>query len=104
MSTIESVLQETRVFPPPPELVKQACTRIAPTHSVVFGGFSAKSVHERIVDAGAVAIITADGQMRGGKEIALKPACDEAIGLGGCEGLRTVIVYKRTGSNIAMKE
>jgi acetyl-CoA synthetase len=82
----------------------QACARIGATHSVVFGGFSAKSVHERIVDAGAVALITADGQMRGGKEIALKPACDEAIGMGGCDQLRSVIVYKRTGSPTQMKE
>ena len=82
----------------------QACARIGATHSVVFGGFSAKSVQERIVDAGAVALITADGQMRGGKEIPLKPACDEAIAMGGCDALRTVIVYKRTGSAISMKE
>ena len=82
----------------------QACARIGATHSVVFGGFSAKSVQERIVDAGAVALITADGQMRGGKEIALKPACDEATGMGGCDCVRTVIVYKRTGSNVTMKE
>jgi acetyl-CoA synthetase len=81
----------------------QACARIGATHSVVFGGFSAKSVQERIVDAGAVALITADGQMRGGKEIPLKPACDEAIGMGGCEGVRHVVVYKRTGSAIEMK-
>ena len=81
----------------------QACARIGATHSVVFGGFSAKSVQERIVDAGAVALITADGQMRGGKEIPLKPACDEAIGMGGCDALRTVIVYKRTGTSVAMK-
>src|SRR2546430_16766840 len=47
----------------------QACARIGATHSVVFGGFSAKSLQERIIDAGAVAVITADGQMRGGKEI-----------------------------------
>src|SRR3954466_6678985 len=47
----------------------QACARIGATHSVVFGGFSAKSVQERIVDAGAIAVITADGQFRGGKEI-----------------------------------
>jgi acetyl-CoA synthetase len=80
----------------------QACARIGATHSVVFGGFSAKSVQERIVDAGAVALITADGQMRGGKEIALKPACDEAIAMGGCEMLKTVVVYKRTGSATAM--
>ena len=42
----------------------QACARIGATHSVVFGGFSAKSLQERIIDAGAVAVITADGQMR----------------------------------------
>src|SRR5687768_3190839 len=78
----------------------QACARIGATHSVVFGGFSAKSVQERIVDAGAVAVITADGQMRGGKEIALKPAVDEAIGMGGCDAVKSVVVYKRTGSNV----
>ncbi len=80
----------------------QACARIGATHSVVFGGFSAKSVQERIVDAGAVAVITADGQMRGGKEIALKPAVDEALGMGGCDAVKNVVVYKRTGSAVAM--
>jgi acetyl-CoA synthetase len=80
----------------------QACARIGATHSVVFGGFSAKSVQERIVDAGAVAVITADGQMRGGKEIALKPAVDEALAIGGCEGVKHVLVYKRTGSAVNM--
>jgi acetyl-CoA synthetase len=79
------------------------CARIGATHSVVFGGFSAKSVHERTVDAGAVAIITADGQMRGGKEIALKPACDEALGMGGCDSMKHMIVYQRTGSPVSMK-
>jgi len=82
----------------------QACARIGATHSVVFGGFSAKSVQERIVDAGAVALITADGQFRGGKEIPLKPVCDEGFALGGCAAIRTVIVYKRSGSKVAMKE
>jgi acetyl-CoA synthetase len=82
----------------------QACARIGATHSVVFGGFSAKSVQERIVDAGAVALITADGQFRGGKEIPLKPVCDEGFAMGGCEAIRTVIVYKRSGSKVAMKE
>jgi len=43
-------------------------------------------------------VITADGQMRGGKEIALKPAIDEALAMGGCEAIRNVVVYKRTGS------
>ncbi len=81
----------------------QACARIGATHSVVFGGFSAKSVQERVVDAGAVAIITADGQYRGGKEIPLKPAIDEALAMEGCGVVRHVLVYKRTGSNVAMK-
>ncbi len=84
-------------------IAMQACARIGATHSVVFGGFSAKSVQERVIDAGAVALITADGQMRGGKEIPLKPAIDEAFGMGGCEGVKNVIVYKRTGSKIAMQ-
>ena len=81
----------------------QACARIGATHSVVFGGFSAKSVQERIVDAGAVAVITADGQMRGGREIPLKPAVDEALALGGCEKIKSVFVYRRTGSSVTMQ-
>jgi len=81
----------------------QACARIGATHSVVFGGFSSKSVQERIIDAGAVAVITADGQMRGGREIPLKPAIDDAIGMGGCEAVKTVIVYQRTGSAVPMQ-
>ncbi|MEK6244626.1 MAG: acetate--CoA ligase [Pseudomonadota bacterium] len=80
----------------------QACARIGATHSVVFGGFSAKSVQERIIDAGAVAVLTADGQFRGGKEIPLKPVVDEALALGGCEAIKTVIVYKRSGSTVPM--
>src|SRR5690348_12448934 len=80
----------------------QACARIAAPHSVVFGGFSAKSVQERIIDAGAIAVITADGQFRGGKEIALKPVVDEALGMGGCEKIKTVIVYRRSGSKVPM--
>jgi acetyl-CoA synthetase len=75
----------------------QACARIGATHSVVFGGFSAKSLQERIIDAGAVAVITADEQMRGGKPLPLKAIVDEALGMGGCEAIRKVIVYRRTG-------
>src|SRR5947209_7527796 len=81
----------------------QACARIGATHSVVFGGFSAKSLQERIIDAGAIAVITADGQFRGGREIALKPVVDEAFTLGGCEGVKNVVVYKRTGSTVTMQ-
>ena len=81
----------------------QACARIGATHSVVFGGFSAKSLQERIIDAGATEVITADGQFRGGREIPLKPAVDEAFAMGGCEKVRNVIVYKRTGSAVPMQ-
>jgi acetyl-CoA synthetase len=84
-------------------IAMQACARIGATHSVVFGGFSAKSLQERIIDAGAVAVITADGQMRGGKEIALKPAVDEALGMGGCDKIKNVVVYRRSGSKINMQ-
>jgi acetyl-CoA synthetase len=80
----------------------QACARIGATHSVVFGGFSAKSLQERIVDVGAIAVITADEQMRGGKALPLKVIVDEALALGDCEKVKNVIVYKRTGGNIAM--
>jgi len=80
----------------------QACARIGATHSVVFGGFSAKSLQERIIDAGATEVITADGQFRGGKEIPLKPVVDEAFAMGGCDAVRNVIVYKRSGSPVAM--
>ena len=82
----------------------QACARIGATHSVVFGGFSAKSLQDRIGDAGAVAVLTADGQMRGGKEIPLKPTVDEAIAMGGCDSVKHMVVYKRTGSTVNMQE
>jgi acetyl-CoA synthetase len=74
----------------------QACARIGATHSVVFGGFSAKSLQERIIDAGAVAVITSNFQMRGGKELPLKAIVDEGLGLGGCESIKTVLVMQRT--------
>jgi acetyl-CoA synthetase len=84
-------------------IAMQACARIGAPHSVVFGGFSAKSLQERIIDAGATEVITADGQFRGGKEIPLKPVVDEAFSMGGCEKVRNVIVYKRTGSPVPMR-
>jgi len=80
----------------------QACARIGAIHSVVFGGFSAKSLQERIQDAGAVAVITANEQCRGGKSIPLKPVVDESIALGGCDSIHSVIVYKRTGGSCNM--
>ena len=81
-------------------IAMQACARIGAIHSVVFGGFSAKSIQERIIDAGAVAVLTADGQFRGGREIPLKAAVDEALTMGGCETIKTVVVYKRSGSAV----
>lgn len=81
----------------------QACARIGATHSVVFGGFSAKALQDRIVDTGAVAVFTADQQVRGGKQLPLKAIVDEALGLGGCESVKNVIVYKRTGGDVAMQ-
>ncbi|WP_263769114.1 acetate--CoA ligase [Propionivibrio soli] len=79
-----------------------ACARIGAIHSVVFGGFSAQSVRDRINDAGAVAVLTTDEQCRGGKKLPLKPAVDEAIALGGCETVKTIVVFKRTGGECAM--
>jgi len=78
----------------------QACARIGATHSVVFGGFSAKSLQERVIDAGAVAVITADYQVRGGKQLPLKSIVDEALAMGGCDTIRNVVVYKRAGADI----
>jgi acetyl-CoA synthetase len=82
-------------------IAMQACARLGVIHSVVFGGFSAKSVQERIVDVGASLVICADEQMRGGKAVPLKPAIDEAFAMGGCEAVRKVIVYRRTGGKVA---
>ncbi|MCX4143239.1 acetate--CoA ligase [Paraburkholderia sp. SEWSISQ10-3 4] len=82
----------------------QACARIGATHSVVFGGFSSKSLNERLVDVGAVALVTSDEQMRGGKALPLKNIADEAIAMGGCDAVKSVIVYKRTGGKIAWDE
>ena len=83
-------------------IAMQACARIGATHSVVFGGFSAKALNERIIDAGAVAVITANYQMRGGKELPLKAIVDEGINMGGCESIKTVFVYQRTATACAM--
>ena len=80
----------------------QSCARIGAIHSVVFGGFSAKSLQERIVDTGASALITADQQMRGGKVLPIKAIVDEAFSLGGCEHVKTAIVLRRTGNTVNM--
>ena len=79
----------------------QACARLGLTHSVVFGGFSAKSIQERIQDTGARAVVTADGQFRGGRSLPLKSAVDEALQMPGCESVEKVIVFRRTGVDVA---
>ncbi|HET8668561.1 MAG TPA: acetate--CoA ligase, partial [Terriglobales bacterium] len=78
-----------------------ACARIGATHSVVFGGFSANALVDRITDQRAVAVITQDGSYRRGSEVKLKAAVDEA--LPNCPSVKHVIVYKRTGSDQTME-
>ena len=80
----------------------QACARIGATHSVVFGGFSAQSLRDRIEDTGAKLVITADHQVRGGKQLPLKSIVDEALALGGCGSVTNVLVVKRSSSPISM--
>ena len=91
-------------MPMVPEAVvaMQACARIGAIHSVVFGGFSAISLKERIEDAGARCLVTADGGRRGGNIVELKAAADKALAEG-CDSIDTVFVLRRTGAPIAMR-
>ena len=82
----------------------QACARIGLIHSVIFGGFSAKSIQERIEDTKAKLVITADGQLRGGKLISLKSAVDEAIKMGKCESVDKIIIYNRANTKLNLNE
>jgi acetyl-CoA synthetase len=79
-----------------------ACARIGAVHSVVFGGFSANAVKDRIEDAGAKLVITADGGWRGGHAIELKRAVDKALAEG-CPSVQNVVVYRRTGGECPMR-
>jgi acetyl-CoA synthetase len=80
----------------------QACARIGAVHSVVFGGFSANAVKDRIEDAGAKLVITADAGWRAGHAVELKQAVDKALA-DGCESVQKVIVYRRTGTACEMQ-
>jgi acetyl-CoA synthetase len=79
-----------------------ACARIGAAHSIIFGGFAAQALVDRINDAQSVAVITQDGSYRRGAEIPLKPTVDEA--LPACPTVKTVIVYKRTNTDMKMEE
>jgi acetyl-CoA synthetase len=106
-----NVLKKTRVrsgdrvalyMPLVPELAiaMLACARIGATHTVIFGGFSADAIRDRVNDGGCKVIVTADGGYRRGREIKLKPVVDEAVAQ--CPSVEHVIVYKRTGSKVSM--
>lgn len=84
-------------------IAMQACARIGAIHSVVFGGFSAGALKDRIENTQAKLMITADGGHRGGKIIPLKNTADQALS-DGCETIQTVIVFKRCGNDITMQE
>ena len=80
-----------------------ACARIGATHSVIFGGFAAEAIRDRVRDAGARAILTADGGWRRGKVVPLKETVDRALEAGACPTVEKVLVLRRTGSAIAMQ-
>jgi len=77
-----------------------ACARIGAVHSVIFGGFAANAIADRVNDAGCVAILTQDASYRRGNEIPLKRTVDEA--LGSCPTVKHVVVFRRTGSPVTM--
>jgi acetyl-CoA synthetase len=79
-----------------------ACARIGAVHSVVFGGFSPSALRDRILDCDSTLVITADEGLRGGRKVPLKANCDEA--LKSCPNVRSVIVLKRTGGEVSMKD
>jgi acetyl-CoA synthetase len=79
-----------------------ACARIGAVHSVIFGGFAANALVDRINDASCVAVLTQDGSYRRGQEVRLKAIVDEA--LVNCPTVKHVVVYRRTGSVVNMKQ
>ena len=84
-------------------IAMHACARIGAIHSVVFGGFSALSLRDRVEDASARVLITADGGHRGGNVVELKAAVDKALSESGGPTIETVVVLKHTGADVTMK-
>lgn len=80
-----------------------ACARIGAPHSVVFGGFSAEALRDRLVDGEVKAVITADGGFRKDKPVSLKPAVDAALADGACPTVRSVLVVQRTQQEVQME-
>jgi acetyl-CoA synthetase len=78
-----------------------ACARIGAVHSVIFGGFAANALVDRINDAECVAVVTQDGSWRRASEVKLKKVVDEALAQ--CPSVKKVVVYQRTGSEVEMK-
>jgi len=79
-----------------------SCARIGAVHSIVFAGFSAQSLADRIIDCDAKMVLTSDGNFRGNKTVEVKSVVDEALAK--CSTVENVIVYKRTGTDVLMQE
>jgi acetyl-CoA synthetase len=83
-------------------IVMLACTRIGAIHSIVFGGFSAEALRDRIINCGAKVVITCDGTYRGAKAVPQKANADKAVEQ--CPSVKAMVVVKRTGTEVPMKE
>ena len=79
-----------------------ACARIGACHSIVFGGFSAEALRDRLVDGQAKAVVTADGGFRKDRKVPLKRAVDAALAGGACPSVQSVFVVRRTGEPVTM--
>src|SRR5262249_26425671 len=92
----------TLYMPMIPELAVAmlACARIGAPHSVIFGGFTAQAIADRVVDAQSRVVITADGGHRRGSIVPLKANVDEACRM--CDLIKTVVVYRRCGNDVTM--
>jgi acetyl-CoA synthetase len=83
-------------------IVMLACARVGAVHAIVFGGFSAEALRDRINNSGSQVVITCDGTYRGAKAVPQKDTCDKAVAQ--CPGVKTVVVVKRTGTQVSFQE